>query len=102
MIVEKSFLKLGGNPIKHNKGANMLLATVLDLSALVGNKPVLKSLTVWGLIIFTAAQAGAVEACTAGLLGTGVCATITTILKYVGGALTVLGLRRAATAPNTT
>lgn len=74
---------------------------VLNLSALFGDKPAYKSMTAWGLVIFVMAEAAAGEVCDAGLISVAACSTVATVLKYVGGVLTVLGLRRAATAPNT-
>jgi hypothetical protein len=67
---------------------------------LLGDKPWFKSLTTWGVIVFIAAEAGITEACAGGALGTGLCATLATGLKYIGGALAVFGLRRAAVSPN--
>ena len=66
------------------------------------NKPIYKSITAWGVVIFVAAEAGITQACGGELLGAGLCGTIAAGLKYVGGALTALGLRRAAVAPNVT
>jgi hypothetical protein len=73
---------------------------VLDLSAMFGGKPVYKSMTAWGLALFVAAQAGMVELCGAEVLTAATCGAFATVLKYIGGILTVLGIRRAATAPN--
>jgi len=67
---------------------------------ILGDKPWFKSMTTWGMIVFAAASAGVTQACGDGVIGAGACDTIATVLQYVGGAMTVLGLRRAAVSPN--
>ena len=57
-----------------------------------GDKPWYKSLTAWGLIVLTAAE-GAVQS---GLLPPG----LATYVAYAGAAAVALGLRKAATSPN--
>ena len=59
-------------------------------------KPVWKSLTVWGLALWVAA-----EACAAGFASAELCATLDHWATIVSGVLVSLGIRRAATAPNT-
>ena len=62
-----------------------------------GEKKWYKSMTAWGVILFSAAQAGLGGACgEAMLLPEATCSWITSALTTVGGILTVLGLRRAA------
>ncbi len=57
-----------------------------------GDKPWYKSMTAWGLIALGAAEA----AVQSGLLPAGVAIYVT----YAGTAAVALGLRKAATAPN--
>lgn len=76
-------------------------APIIDLSAALGGKSWYKSLTVWGLIIFAGATAGAQEACELGAFSGGVCDNIERWGATLGTVMTGLGIRRAATAPNT-
>lgn len=71
------------------------------LENLFGGKPWFKSVTAWGIVIFAAGSAAATGACEVGLLSTSACATVMSIVKWTGGILVTLGLRKAATAPNT-
>jgi hypothetical protein len=73
---------------------------IINLAAIVGDKPIYKSLTVWGVAIFVVAEAASAHLCEVEILNVATCGTIATVLKYIGGILGVLGLRRAATAPN--
>lgn len=73
---------------------------VLDLTKLVGDKPIFKSMTVWGVLIFVGVTAMLDQACSQGLISEVTCGTMTAWAKNIGGVLTVLGLRRAATAEN--
>ena len=77
-------------------------AAIFNLGALVGDKPVWKSMTAWGLALFAAVPPALDVLCAegTGVLSTETCAMLTTWAQNVGGVLTVLGLRRAATAPN--
>lgn len=68
---------------------------------LFGGKPWFKSVTAWGLVIFAAGSAAATGACEVGLLSSSVCETAMTVVQWTGGILVTLGLRKAATAPNT-
>ncbi|MBR23332.1 MAG: hypothetical protein CMF57_13060 [Leifsonia sp.] len=64
-------------------------------------KPVWKSLTVWGLALWVAAEAVLGEVCAAGFASAELCATLDHWATIVSGVLVSLGIRRAATAPNT-
>ncbi len=74
--------------------------SVINLSAIVGDKPLLKSLTVWGVILYFGVVGVIDQACQQGLMADATCGRLSSIFTTVGGILTVLGLRRAATAPN--
>lgn len=63
-------------------------------------KPWFKSLTAWGLLVFFGLTALIDQACAEGLLSHETCATLQGWSRSVGGVLTVLGLRKAATAKN--
>jgi hypothetical protein len=74
--------------------------SVIDVSAYFGGKPWFQSLTAWGLVVFFGLTAALDQACSAGVFGEGLCMTLTGWSESLGAVLTVLGLRRAATAPN--
>jgi len=74
--------------------------SVINLSTLVGGKPIWKSITMWGIAIWTGGAAVLDQACGGGLLSESLCMTLTGWVETVGAVLTVVGLRRAATAPN--
>ena len=66
------------------------------IQQVLGGKDWFESLTVWGLIIFVAADAVTAEVCARGLMSAAWCADAVGFLKTVGGILGVLGVRRAA------
>jgi hypothetical protein len=70
------------------------------LKNVLAGKPWAQSLTVWGLIVFTAIFAGANEACEVGLLDAELCLRIQKYGALVGGWLVTLGIRKAAVAKN--
>lgn len=65
---------------------------------LFGNKKWHQSLTAWGLVIFFGATAAIDQACSAGVLTDELCGTLSGWSEQIGAVLTVLGLRKAATA----
>ena len=68
------------------------------MTGIFGDKPWFRSMTAWGVILFTASEAGIGGACggEAGLLSDATCAWLTSAMSSIGAILTVLGLRRAA------
>lgn len=78
------------------------MSSVLNLGALVGDKPIYKSITAWGLVLWVGVGAALNQACGVGVLSAELCATIGGWTDGIGQVLTFLGIRRAATAPNTT
>jgi hypothetical protein len=75
----------------------------MDLSKLFGGKSWYKSITAWGVILWAMAAPGIETACdpNIALLSVSTCNMLSAILAKVGAALTVIGIRRASTAPNT-
>jgi hypothetical protein len=71
------------------------------LQKLFGDKPWYQSITAWGLVIYTIAMAGGNAACEAGLLSFSACDTVESIGGTIGIVITALGIRKAATAPDT-
>ena len=72
------------------------------LKNLFGDKPWYQSITAWGLVLYAMGTAGASAACESGILSFQTCDTFETFAATAGSALVVLGLRKAATAPDTT
>ena len=72
------------------------------LSKILGGKPWYESMTIWAGIIFTIANVGVVQLCNpeVAILSAAVCGTLVKGMNLVGGWLAMLGIRRAATAPN--
>jgi hypothetical protein len=73
-------------------------------SNIFGGKDFYKSLTAWGVILIAGVQAG--EATGVVPIGTAAAATgsagaVVKLVEALGGLLIVLGIRKAATAPNT-
>jgi hypothetical protein len=71
------------------------------LKNLFGEKAWYQSVTAWGLVVYAAATAGATAACESGLLSFQTCDSVETLGATLGSVLVVLGLRKAATAPDT-
>ncbi len=59
------------------------------------NKPIYKSMTVWGLVLFAGAAPMLDAACQTGALGAESCAAFAVWLEKAGAVLTALGIRRA-------
>ena len=76
------------------------MSQIFNISAIFGDKPWFKSMTAWGLIIFFGGTAMLEQACSEGLIAAGVCAFALKATQTVGSIVGVLGLRRAAQAPN--
>ena len=76
---------------------------MFDLNAIFGGKSWYKSLTAWGLVILGGISPLVGGACApdVSLLSFETCEYLTTALNWAGQILTVLGIRKAATAPNT-
>lgn len=72
---------------------------MFDLTAWFSGKSWYKSLTAWGLVVFTAGDALVGEACALGLIGDETCATLEGWIVKVSGVLVGLGLRRAIAPP---
>ena len=70
------------------------------LKNLFGDKPWFKSITAWGLILFSVGSAGLTQICEVGLIDEGTCAAWMKTVQMVGGSLTALGIRKASTAKN--
>lgn len=66
-------------------------------SSIFGGKPWYESLTAWGVILISVLEG--VEA--AGLVPPGLGESVIALGQSLGGVLAVLGIRKAATAPNT-
>ena len=73
----------------------------INLTSLVGDKPLYKSMTVWGLALWQMGQPVLDSLCSAGILDVDTCGTAGEWLVKIGVILTGLGIRRAATSPNT-
>jgi len=59
-----------------------------------------RSLTAWGLIVFFGVTAALDQACAGGAITEEMCARLSGWSESIGAILTVLGIRKAATAPN--
>ncbi len=68
------------------------------LSSIFGDKPWYRSLTAWGIILFTAGAGLVAGACEQGLLGVGFCAGAKPIIQAIGAGMTAAGLRKATQA----
>lgn len=64
------------------------------INRVLGGKDWYESFTAWGLIIWTATEAGAVQICGQGLLPQADCDLIQFWIVKAGQALTILGVRR--------
>ena len=70
------------------------------LENLFGGKSWYKSLTAWGVIVFIVVTSAIDQVCAAGVASDSLCATLTTWSETIGAVLVTLGIRKAATAPN--
>ena len=79
------------------------MAPVINLNALVGDKPVWKSWTMRGLALIAVAEVIVAQLCSPelALLSEATCGNLTYWMNGLGGFLVVIGLRKASTAPNT-
>lgn len=59
------------------------------------NKPIYKSMTVWGLVLFAGAAPMLDAACQSGALSVDACTAAAVWLEKAGAVLTALGIRRA-------
>jgi len=75
---------------------------MFNISAIFGGKSWYKSLTAWGVVLWAGLAPMLSAACgdEASLLPATTCATLSTVATWAGSILTVLGVRKAATAPN--
>jgi len=73
------------------------MAAVVNLSAIVGDKPVWKSWTMRGLALIAVAEVIVVQLCSpeVGLLSVATCGTLQYWMNGIGGFLVVIGLRKA-------
>lgn len=76
-------------------------SSVINLSALTGDKPIWQSITAWGLVVFFGLTAALDQACAGGVFSDDLCGKLTGWSEALGAILVTLGIRRAATAPNT-
>jgi hypothetical protein len=70
------------------------------LTQFFGGKAWFKSMTAWGLIVWATAEAVMGQICEAGILSPDACSSAGAIVSAAGAILAALGIRRAATAPN--
>ena len=68
------------------------------LKDLFGGKKWFQSLTAWGLVVLAVGNAAAVALASSGLVSHETATTLTSVVDWVGGVATALGIRRAATA----
>lgn len=70
------------------------------LDQFFGGKAWYKSATGWGIVIFAGGSAVAKALCEVELVSVETCATLTSAVQWIGGIITTLGLRKAATSAN--
>ena len=72
------------------------------LRTILGGKPWYESMTIWAGITFTVANVAVVQLCApeVAILSATVCGWLVKSMNMVGGWLALLGIRKAATAPN--
>ncbi len=73
------------------------MANVINLQAIIGDKPVWKSWTMRGLALIALAEVVVVQLCGEGLglLSESTCSTLQYWMNGLGGFLVVIGLRKA-------